>query len=287
MNVVVIGLGLIGGSFALSLKKKGIASRIVGVDRNEKHAEQAKILELVDDIGGFSSVREADLIVLAIPVDASAMLLGTILNDVKPSAVVIDLGSTKKEITQAVKEHSNRGRYVAVHPMAGTENSGPTAAFDSLFTGKKCIICNKEESDLDALAKAELILSKLGMNLLFMDAAEHDKHIAYVSHLSHISSFTLGLTVLDIEKNEKNIFDMASTGFASTVRLAKSSPQMWSPIFTQNSENLSRALGEYIKHLQLFKEVIDNGETEKAQDLMTRANDIRRILEGIELNKNN
>lgn len=194
----------------------------------------------------------------------------------------MDLGSTKEQICKVLENHPKRQQFVAVHPMAGTENSGPGAAFKELLVDKNVIICDKENSNPDSVGLVEAFLRDVGMRIHYMNPVEHDLHLAYVSHLSHISSFALGLTVLDKEKDERAIFDMASTGFSSTVRLAKSSPQMWAPIFDQNKTNVSKALGDYIELLKKFKDAIDEKDIETSLAFMGRANDIGRILAGIE-----
>lgn len=283
MNVAILGLGLIGGSIALDLRKAGLATRITGVDLHADHVRQAQELGLIDvaDTNG-DALATADLIIIAIPVNALAALLPHVLDVVKPSAVVIDAGSTKSRICRAVAGHAKRSQYVAAHPIAGTENSGPAAAFSGLFTGKTNIICERELSSSHALTVAAQVFQALGMNTEFMDPDEHDRHVAYVSHLSHVSSFLLGHTVLDIERDEKNIFMLAGSGFASTVRLAKSSPEMWAPIFEQNMEYLSQALQEYIIHLQRFQYHLMKRDTDELVKTMRQANTIRHILEGVE-----
>ncbi|MCJ8163552.1 prephenate dehydrogenase [Pontibacter sp. E15-1] len=279
MNISIIGLGLLGGSFALGLKAKGAAVSIIGVDSNTAHAAEALKRKLVDKIMPLEhAIAEADVVVLATPVNAILQLLPTVLDLLPPKAALMDFGSTKGQLCAVVETHPRRGQFVAMHPIAGTEYSGPEAAFATLLEGQTMIICEREKSDQAALARAEKLCHTLGMHLRYMPAAEHDLHFAYVSHLSHISSFALGLTVLDKEKNEKNIFDMAGSGFSSTVRLAKSSPQMWGPIFSQNRENVSEALAGYIAQLQQFKDAIDAQDEEQAKALMEKANDIRRIL---------
>lgn len=288
MIVTVIGIGLIGGSLALSLKRNGFASKIIAVDNNESHLQKALALGIADKaLPLMQAISESQLTIVAIPVDSAIAILPEILDHITEDQMVVDMGSTKRDICQSVKGHVNRARYVATHPIAGTENSGPEAAFATLFLDKVGIICDKELSEPKALNIAEKLYKSLFMRLTYMDSDEHDRHIAYVSHLSHITSFTLGLTVLEVEKNEKNIFDMAGSGFASTVRLAKSSPDMWAPIFDQNSANLSEVLTAYIKNLRKFKQLLDEGEREKVYTFMKEANDIRRILNGIELNENN
>ncbi len=283
MKTTIIGLGLIGGSIALDLRKAGIATELVGVDLNAANAAKAVTLGLVDAIENEgTAITTSDLIILAIPVNALAQLLPSVLDSIKKKAVVIDTGSTKRMICRAITNHPNRGQFVASHPIAGTENSGPEAAFEGLFRGKTNIICEKEKSSKDALELAERIFTALGMNTIFMEPEEHDKHVAYVSHLSHVSAFLLGQTVLDIERDEKNIFALAGSGFASTVRLAKSSPDMWAPIFEQNSEYLSQALLEYIMHLQKFQYFLMKRDGKELKRIMKDANRIREILNGIE-----
>ena len=280
MKTTVIGLGLIGGSMALDLRKAGLTIELIGVDLNPDHALKAVELGIVDKtLPEDKALALADLVILAIPVNAACAFLSSVLDAVKKGAVVIDTSSTKRSICKSVAHHPNRKQLVAAHPIAGTENSGPTAAFKGLFRGKTNIICEQDESSPEALAIAIKVFDTLGMNTIFMDPDEHDRHVAYVSHLSHVSSFLLGQTVLDIEKDEKNIFDLAGSGFASTVRLAKSSPDMWAPIFEQNSEYLSQALLEYIMHLQKFHYHLMKHDTKELHRIMTKANEIRRVLD--------
>jgi len=284
MKTTIIGLGLIGGSMAIDLRKAGVATELIGVDRNTANSERAVERGLVDRIEAEDkAISHADLVILAIPVDAMSQLLPSILDNVKAGAVVIDAGSTKSSIAKAVAHHSKREQFVAAHPIAGTENSGPDAAFSGLFRNKTNIVCERDKSSEFALTVALRVFDALGLNTIFMEAEEHDKHVAYVSHLSHVSSFLLGQTVLDIEKDEKNIFALAGSGFASTVRLAKSSPEMWAPIFEQNLEYLSQALSEYIMHLQKFHYHLMKRDTKELHRIMSGANEIRRVLDGIEL----
>jgi prephenate dehydrogenase len=280
MKIAIVGLGLIGGSLAIDLRSKKIATRLIGVDFNEGHARKALELGLVDEIlPEEKAFAESDVVILAIPVNTIGALLPSILDRVAKNAVVIDTGSTKSMICKSVAQHDRRAQFVAAHPISGTENSGPTAALQGLFDGKTNIICEKEQSSKSSLAVAKNIFDSVGMNTIFMEPDEHDKHVAYVSHLSHVSSFLLGQTVLDIEKDEKNIFDLAGSGFASTVRLAKSSPAMWAPIFEQNSEYLSQALLEYIMHLQKFHYHLMKKDTKELVKTLTNANEIRRVLD--------
>jgi prephenate dehydrogenase len=283
MKTTIIGLGLIGGSIAIDLRKSGIATELTGMDLNTVHAVKALELGLVDKIETEDkAIATADLIILAIPVSALSQLLPSILDSINKTTVVIDTGSTKSSICRAVSQHSNRTQFVAAHPIAGTENSGPEAAFSGLFHDKTNIICEKQKSSDHALSTAEKVFSALGMNTIFMEPEEHDKHVAYVSHLSHVSSFLLGQTVLDIERDEKNIFALAGSGFSSTVRLAKSSPDMWAPIFEQNAEYLSQALLEYIMHLQKFQYHLMKRDVKELHKAMTEANQIRRVLNGMD-----
>jgi prephenate dehydrogenase len=282
MKVAIIGLGLIGGSIAIDLRKAGVATQIIGVDLNTSHANRAIELKLVDEVAPLeSAVAEADLVITAIPVNAIRNVLLKVLDLIQSKTIVIDTGSTKSQICKAIEGHKKREQFVAAHPIAGTENSGPNAAFSGLFQQKTNIICEQEKSSPKALALADTIFTTLGLRTVFMDPVEHDKHVAYVSHLSHVSSFLLGQTVLDIEKDEKNIFNLAGSGFASTVRLAKSSPDMWAPIFEQNAEYLSQALLEYIMHLQKFQYHLMKRDVKELHNIMSKANNIRKVLEGI------
>jgi len=284
MKTTIIGLGLIGGSIAIDLRKSGVASELVGIDLNPEHAAKALELGLVDKVESEDkAISSSDLIILAIPVSALSQLIPSILDSIKKNTVVIDTGSTKASICRAVPHHAQRAQFVAAHQIAGTENSGPEAAFSGLFRDKTNIICEKEKSSDHALAVAEKVFKALGMNTIFMEPEEHDKHVAYVSHLSHVSSFLLGQTVLDIERDEKNIFALAGSGFSSTVRLAKSSPDMWAPIFEQNAEYLSQALLEYIMHLQKFQYHLMKRDVNELHRIMKDANHIREVLNGIEL----
>ncbi len=280
MKVTIIGLGLIGGSMAITLRKEGIATELFGIDRNEANAAKAVELGIVDKILlENEALSQSDFVIVSIPVNATAATLPSVLDAVNENAVVIDVGSTKNLISKAVANHPKRSQFVASHPIAGTEYSGPTAAFHGLFEGKTNIICEREKSSEKALAIALRVFDALKLKTIFMEPVEHDKHVAYVSHLSHVSSFLLGQTVLDIEKDEKNIFDLAGSGFASTVRLAKSSPDMWAPIFEQNAEYLGQALAEYIMHLQRFQYHLMKHDVKELHKVMTKANEIKRVLD--------
>ncbi|WMN10940.1 prephenate dehydrogenase [Marivirga salinae] len=279
-SLSVFGLGLIGGSFALAIKNKFPEIKVYGVDQNLEHARKALELNIIDEIKSAddNEVLQSDLIILAIPVSAIHDILPQLLSDVSEKTVIIDAGSTKGSICQNISKHPNREQFVAAHPIAGTEYSGPEAAFPKLFEDKKNIICEFDLSSEKAQKYANWFFETVGMNNIFMDAEDHDKHLAYVSHLSHISSFMLGLTVLNIEKDEENILNLAGSGFASTVRLAKSSPDMWAPIFQQNKSHLSKALDEYILQLQVFKENLEEGNSEELKAIMLKANQIRKVL---------
>jgi prephenate dehydrogenase len=278
MTVTVVGIGLIGGSFALALKDKGLANKVIGVELNEEHQRKALSLQLVDEIKELSeAIRESDLIFLAVPVDAASKLLPSILDKVEKQ-VVMDAGSTKDSIIEAIKDHPKRSRFVATHPMWGTEYSGPEAAVRGAFEGKATVICNKEESDKDAAEMAETIYRQLGMHLVYMNAHAHDVHVAYVSHISHITSFALANTVLEKEREEDAIFELASGGFESTVRLAKSNPITWASIFMQNRENVLDVLNEHISQLRKFKACLEKENYEYLEELMINANKIKRII---------
>jgi prephenate dehydrogenase len=267
-----------GGSAAIDLKKRGFTKRIIGVDNNVLHAETALHAGIVDEIGTLQdAVGKSELIILAIPVDAAVKMLPLILDKIDKQ-IVTDMCSTKEQLCLSVKDHPKRKNYLAAHPMAGTEYSGPWAAKPGLFDGKAVIFCDTENSSIRANSTVRLMFDTLNMRPVLMDAAQHDKHAAYVSHISHISSFALALTVLDQEKNENNIFDLASGGFDSTVRLAKSSSEMWSPIFEQNAENVVAVIETYIKYLENFKTAIQAHDSDKITSLIHSSNKIRRVL---------
>lgn len=277
-RIAIVGIGLIGGSLAIQLHEKKISSRLIGVDANKEHEAKALELELVDEVLSIDdAIEQSDVIILAIPVDAMAVLLPQILDKVH-NQIVIDLGSTKSQLIEAVRQHPKRGRFVATHPMWGTEYNGPAAAVRGAFENKAVVFCNENESDTDAIAWAQQMYKKIGMHLLSMEAKAHDMHAAYVSHISHITSFALANTVLEKEKEEQAIFEMASGGFESTVRLAKSNPNMWAPIFLQNKEQVLDVLTEHIEQLKKFKESIEQNDAKKLRKLMEHANEIKRIL---------
>ncbi|MEP6675246.1 MAG: prephenate dehydrogenase [Ferruginibacter sp.] len=278
MKLAIIGTGLIGGSAALVLRKKGFASAITGVENNPAHAAKAIELGIVDTICSLEeAVANSEIILLAVPVDAAVKILPSIL-DLVNNQVVADMGSTKEIFVNAVASHPKRGRFVATHPMWGTEYSGPEAAVSTAFENKAVVICNEEQSDEDAVNIIKKMYSAMGMHLLKMDAHDHDLHAAYVSHISHITSFALANTVLEKEREDNAIFEMASAGFESTVRLAKSNPAMWVPIFMQNKENVLDVLNEHISQLRKFKSCLEKENYEYLQELIENANKIRRII---------
>jgi len=282
-KIGIVGLGLIGGSMAKDLMEQG--HHIIGHDANPIHLQKAKDLGLINEGLELEELaKSSDVIVVAIPVKITGEVIRDILDQISWHSVVIDTGSTKRNICESVRSHTKRGRFVACHPLAGTEFSGPQAAISKLFDGKKNIICQEHLSDEDALDITIGTLDSLGMQSIFMDPVEHDKHMAYVSHLSHVSAFTLGTTVLNIEKDQKQIFNLASTGFESTVRLAKSSPHTWSSIFADNSGNLVEALTSYIAELERFKQAVEEQNEEKMKDIISEANEIKRVLNGMKYN---
>ena len=277
-KIAIVGVGLIGGSLAIQLHEKKLSSKLIGVDANAAHAEQAIELELVDEILSLDdAIEQSDVIILAIPVDKLVGLLPVILDKIE-GQIIVDLGSTKSQLIEVIQHHPKRGRYVATHPMWGTEYSGPQAAVRGAFENKAVIICNAGDSDPDALAWVKGMYKKIGMHLLEMEAKAHDLHAAYVSHISHITSFALANTVLQKEKEDNAIFELASAGFESTVRLAKSNPAMWVPIFMQNKENVLDVLKEHIAQLSRFKESIEKDDHEYLMRLIENANKIRRII---------
>lgn len=278
MTITIIGTGLIGCSMANRLRETGFAKRIIGVDNNQQTLETALKLGWVDEIAALEdAVNKSNLIIIAIPVDATQQLMPTILNKLDKQ-VLMDVGSTKSVICRSVAQNPNRGRFVATHPMWGTEKDGPESVVKDAFKGRVAVICEKERSDTDALQLIEDLYSKIGMQLVYMDADVHDMHAAYVSHISHIASYALSLTVLEKEKEEDAIFELASGGFESTVRLAKSNPAMWVPIFMQNKENVLDVLNEHISQLRKIKACLEKENFEYLKELIENANKIKRIL---------
>jgi prephenate dehydrogenase len=280
MTIAVIGIGLIGGSLVVDLRKRGFADRIIGVDNNMHHQNIALLCGLVDENATLdNAIEQSDLIILTTPVNTNCSMLPGILDKIAgTSKVVTDMGSTKASIAEASKDHPARGRYVAVHPMAGTEYSGPLAAVGKLFDYKNAIICDKELSDPDALNLVEKMLDILNMHKVYMNSSDHDVHVAYISHISHITSFSLALCVLDKEHEEQNILTLAGGGFESTVRLAKSNGETWAPIFLENSQFILEVMDTYIEKMNSFRKMITERNIEGLKSLMEEANKIRKIL---------
>jgi prephenate dehydrogenase len=279
MKTAIVGIGLIGGSFALSLRKFGLSDDIMGVDNSVAHGEKALELGLVDKMVTLDkAINEADLIVLATPADTLPLLAVKTLNKIGNKQVVIDMGSIKTELCEVIAGHPRRGRFVATHPMWGTEFSGPEAAVSDGFTSRTVVICNHEESDPDALQLVEQMYKTIGMPITYMNADEQDLHSAYISHISHITSFALALTVLEKEREEEHIFDLAGGGFESTVRLAKSSARTWAPIFLQNKYNVLDVLREHIHQLQIFRKMLERDDEKGLTAIMEKANTIGKII---------
>ena len=285
MKVVVVGVGLIGGSMVLDIKALHPEATILGIDANENHLQQAIDLGVVEKAGTSEDLSDADFVIVSVPVDIALTVLPQVLDAVGENTIVVEVGSTKLPICEAVANHPKRRNYIATHPIAGTEFSGPTAAIKGLFQGKTNIICEVEKTTFKLQEKALKLFVAMGMRIRYMDPQSHDKHIAYVSHLSHISSFMLGKTVIDKETEEQDIFDMAGSGFESTVRLAKSSPGMWTPIFKQNKQQVVKTLEEYISNLSKFKTLLENEDYDAIYQEMQSVNKIKEILNGINIKK--
>lgn len=278
-KIAIVGTGLIGGSLAIRLHEMKLSSRLIGVESDPLHSQQALDMELVDEILPLEqAVEQSEVVILAVPVNALVDLLPQVLDRVTDQ-IVVDLGSTKSALVDSVKGHPHRGRYVPSHPMWGTEFSGPTAAIKNAFDGKAVILCDSDHSDEEALAWVLYMYRKIGMRILEMTSVDHDLHAAYVSHISHITSFALANTVLEKEKEEQAIFELASAGFESTVRLAKSNPATWVPILMQNRNLVLDVLNEHITQLNLFKTALSDLDTDALHQLMHQANSIRRMLE--------
>ncbi|NHN27657.1 prephenate dehydrogenase [Flavobacterium jejuense] len=275
---VVIGLGLIGGSLALDIKTKRPNAVVYGIDNKEEHLEKALEFNLIDKKGSLEDLKDANWVIVAVPVDKTVDILVKVLDTIDLNTIVFDVGSTKSQICEAVKNHVNRRNFIAAHPIAGTEFSGPEAALKELFLERTNIICEVEKTAFGFQEKALQLFREIGMRIRYMDPLSHDKHIAYMSHLSHISSFMLGKTVIEEEKSERDIFDMAGSGFESTVRLAKSSPAMWTPIFKQNKEQVVKSLSEYINNLNNFKELLEQDKYEEVFKTLDETNRIKEIL---------
>jgi prephenate dehydrogenase len=281
-NIYIIGIGLIGGSIALDIKKQYPNISVCGIDSNKSHINEAKALKIIDKETSYTDLVNADIVILSIPVDKAVHELPEILDAISDKTIVIDVGSTKTKICKVVENHLRRRNFLATHPIAGTEFSGPKAAISNLFRGKTNIICEVEKTAFKLQEKALQLFSDLGLRIRYMNPEAHDKHIAYVSHLSHISSFMLGKTVIEKEKNERDIFDLAGSGFESTVRLAKSSPEMWTPIFKQNKDNVIETLEAYINNLNHFKELMKQDDFDAIFSEMKTTNHIKDILKGIQ-----
>ena len=281
MNIHVIGIGLIGGSMVLDIKSLHPDATIYGIDNNESHLAEAIALGVVDKAATFDDLAEADFVIVSVPVDIALTLLPKVLDVIGENTIVFEVGSTKIPICEAVANHPRRRNFIATHPIAGTEFSGPSAAIKNLFQGKTNIICEVEKTTFKLQEKALDLFKSMGMRIRYMDPKSHDKHVAYVSHLSHISAFMLGKTVINKEKDEQDIFDMAGSGFESTVRLAKSSPAMWTPIFKQNKKQVVKTLQEYISNLTNFKELLENDDYDAIFNEMRSVNRIKEILNGM------
>ncbi|MDI5888847.1 MAG: prephenate dehydrogenase [Bacteroidota bacterium] len=285
MKVFVIGIGLIGGSMVLDIKTLHPEAKIYGIDNNESHLAEALALGVVDGAATFEDLVDADFVIVSVPVDVALIVLPKVLDVVGDNTIVFEVGSTKTPICEAVAHHPKRRNFIATHPIAGTEFSGPSAAIKGLFQGKTNIICEVEKTTFKLQEKALELFTAMGMRIRYMDPKSHDKHIAYVSHLSHISAFMLGKTVINKEKDEQDIFDMAGSGFESTVRLAKSSPAMWTPIFKQNRKQVVKTLDEYISNLSKFKELLEKEDYDAIYNEMQSVNKIKEILNGINVKK--
>nr|WP_314838354.1 prephenate dehydrogenase [uncultured Flavobacterium sp.] len=281
MKVFVIGIGLIGGSMVLDIKDLYPQATIYGIDTNEKHLDQAIELGVIDEMATFADLLHADFVIVSVPVDVALMVVPQVLEAIGDQTIVFEVGSTKLPICESIANHAKRRNFIATHPIAGTEFSGPSAAIKGLFQGKTNIICEVEKTTFKLQERALALFQEMGMRIRYMDPKSHDKHIAYVSHLSHISAFMLGKTVIDKEKHEQDIFDMAGSGFESTVRLAKSSPAMWTPIFKQNRKQVVKTLNEYILNLSKFKELLENEDYEAIYNEMESVNKIKEILNGM------
>ncbi|MFE3868048.1 prephenate dehydrogenase [Flavobacterium sp. LS2P90] len=281
MKVFVIGIGLIGGSMALDIKTFHPEVKIYGIDNNESHLAEALALGVVDSGASFDDLINADFVIVSVPVDVALTVLPRVLDVIGDNTIVFEVGSTKMPICEAVSNHPKRRNFIATHPIAGTEFSGPSAAIKGLFQGKTNIICEVEKTTFKLQERALRLFTAMGMRIRYMDPKSHDKHIAYVSHLSHISAFMLGKTVINKEKDEQDIFDMAGSGFESTVRLAKSSPAMWTPIFKQNRKQVMKTLEEYISNLSKFKELLEKEDYDAIYNEMHSVNKIKEILNGM------
>ncbi|UQD55971.1 prephenate dehydrogenase [Flavobacterium sp. K5-23] len=281
MKIYIIGIGLIGGSMGLDIKELYPEATVYGIDTNENHIQEALDIGVIDSEGKFENLSNANFVIVSVPVDVALTVLPKVLDVIGENTIVFEVGSTKAPICEAVANHSKRRNFIATHPIAGTEFSGPSAAIKGLFQGKTNIICEVERTAFKLQEKALDLFKAIGMRIRYMEPKSHDKHIAYVSHLSHISAFMLGKTVINKEKHEQDIFDMAGSGFESTVRLAKSSPAMWTPIFKQNRKQVVKTLEEYISNLTQFKELLINEDYDAIYEEMESVNRIKEILNGM------
>jgi len=278
-SITIVGVGLISGSWSLALKDRGLVRNVIGVSRTAASAQKALGLGLIDEVLPLGeAVRKSDLIYVAIPVDVTVPVMRQIMDLVTDKQIVADAGSTKHVLCESLAGHPMRSRFVATHPMWGTEYSGPEAAVRDAFRGRACVICEKEKSDPNAVEAIEWLYKEMGMHIVYMDANSHDMHAAYISHISHITSFALANTVLEKEKEESAIFELAGGGFESTVRLAKSNPSMWLPIFMQNKEHVLDVLNEHIAQLRKFKSCLEKENSVYLRELMENANKISRII---------
>jgi len=282
-TIIGIGLGLIGGSMLLSLKRFYPKAEFLGHDTNDEHLQQAIDLNIISRKAEQQDFEDADLVIVSIPVDIAAEVIEKVLHQIGKHTLVIDTGSTKARLCERLAHHPKRNQFMATHPIAGTEFSGPQAAFPALFDHKTMIICEVEHTDLKLQQLAIQCFDHMQMNIRYMNPVAHNKHMAYVSHLSHISSFMLGKTVIDKEENERNIFDLAGSGFESTVRLAKSNPATWTPIFKQNKRFVLEALSEYIYNLKSFEDALNQDDYDQLYNDMNNTNIVKDILKGIHL----
>ena len=283
MKIGIIGIGLMGSSFALDFRSKNKNSKIYGFDKDQKSLDYSIKNKIVDELLSDENCRHLDFLIISVPVHYISNIVKKYLNHISKNTLVIDLGSTKKSICDSLKNHPKRDQFLATHPIAGTENSGPMSAVSGLYFNSINIICESNKTRLDLLEKALKLFKSFKMKIIKMDPSDHDKNIAYLSHLSHISSFMLAKTVLKKKSLKKNIFDLAGSGFESTVRLAKSSPETWTSIFNDNKSNITKALDEYIDNLKEIKSLIDNNQKDILFDDLNKINLIREILSGIKI----
>ncbi len=276
MNIGIIGLGLMGGSLGLELKKVPNKYVILGYDHNLEHQKDALKLGLVDKVtNNLSNIKECDVIVLTIPVDA-IIEISKNLKDIKEESTIIDFGSSKEKIDKAIPKEI-RKNFVTAHPMTGTEKFGPTAAIEGLYDDKVMVVCNKEKSGNLQNRVALEIFSDINAKVVFMEAKEHDKHVAFISHMPHAVSYAIANSVMK-QENPENIIALAGGGFKSMSRIAKSSPKMWEDIFRQNRTNMLKSLDIFNKEMKLCQELIEKEEWEKLHLWMSSANRLHSIL---------